>query len=222
MAPHPLLAAFALVALAACAPAQQDRADFDPHERFRNTVEKREAVAVVTAGPDAALGATDRAVIADLAREHLRRGAGMVAVAVAFGGDEAPARAFAGRIKAALDEAGVEAVALSMAPQPGAGAISARIGVPVWVARVPECGAWDRPLNPDYHNQNTDNLGCAITRNIGLMVSNPADLERARDATGRSGVRSADVLGKYGEGKATASKAEDSKPAATLSAVGAK
>lgn len=194
----------ALIGLAACE--TPGPADFDPHHRFRNTVEKKWAVAALSDSP--ALTAADRAVIADLGREHLRRGAGPVQVGAAA--DSLPG------IRAALDEAGIEAVTVET--RPGA----PRISVPIWVANVPDCGTWPARISPDYNNQNTANFGCAVTRNIGLMVANPADLERAREATGRSGVRSSDVLTKYGEGKATGSKTEEAKPGATLSNVGAK
>lgn len=219
MLPRPFLAAVALLGLAACSE-PQSLADFDPHQRFQNTVEKREAVATFSPAADGGLGPSDRAAIADLAREHLRRGAGTVRIAVAFDGDEAGARAFAARIVAALGEEGADAAVASLTPTPGASPPRAEVGVPIWVALVPECGQWPERINPDFRNQNTANFGCSVTRNIGLMVANPADLERARDATGRSGTRSQDVLTKYGEGKATASKTEDAKPAATLSVVG--
>jgi pilus assembly protein CpaD len=217
---RPFLALLALLSLAACSREPQPLADFDPHQKFRNTVEKHEAVAVVAPTADGGLGPTDRAVLADLAREHLRRGAGPVRVSVAYGGDAAAAQAFAAQVVAGLDAEGADAIVLALVPTPGAAGPAAEIAVPVWVAQVPECGTWDERINPNYRNQNTSNFGCAMTRNIGLMVANPADLERARDATGRSGVRSQDVLTKYGEGKATASKVEDAKPAATLSVVG--
>ncbi len=221
MTPRPFLALLAVLGLAACAGEPQPLADFDPHQKFRNTVEKHEAVAVVAPAADGGLGPTDSAVLADLAREHLRRGAGPVTVTVAFDGDAAAAaQAFGQRVAAQLDAEGADAVALRLAPTPGAARPTAEVAVPVWVAAVPECGQWDERINPNYRNQNTANFGCATTRNIGLMVANPADLERARNATGRSGARSEDVLTKYGAGKATASKVEDAKPAATLSVIG--
>lgn len=217
---RPFLALLSLAALAACSRDPQPLTDFDPHQKFRNVVEKHEAVAAISAADDGSLAANDRAALADLAQEHIRRGAGTVAVTVRYDGDATAAQALGARIAAALDTEGVDAVTLRLEPTPGLPRPAAEVAVPVWVARVPECGQWAEGLNPDYRNQNTSNFGCAMTRNIGLMVANPADLERARDATGRSGVRSQDVLTKYGEGKATASKVEDAKPAATLSVVG--
>lgn len=213
---RPLLAAFALLALAACSSEPQPMADFDPHQRYRTTVEKHAAVAVLTPDAQGGIAATDRAVLADLAAEHRRRGAGAVAVVVSRGDDEAAARAFAAAIASALAAEGVSGVQLALADTPGA---AAAVEVPVWVAVVPDCGNWPEAISPDFRNQNTANFGCAVTRNIGLMVANPADLERARDATGRSGARALEVLSKYGKGEPTSAKPEDYKPP-TLTAIG--
>lgn len=48
----------------------------------------------------------------------------------------------------------------------------------------------------------------AVERNRAMMVQNPADLYRAREATGRDGNRAVDVLAKYGRGEPTASSSE--------------
>lgn len=59
----------------------------------------------------------------------------------------------------------------------------------------------------------------AVERNRALMMQNPADLYRAREATGRDGNRSVDVLGKYGRGEATSS-ATESLSGGSVSSVG--
>ena len=43
--------------------------------------------------------------------------------------------------------------------------------------KVPECGDWSGEAGYNPTNLPTKNHGCAYQRNIGLMVSNPADLE---------------------------------------------
>lgn len=221
MLARPLFAALALLGLAACSDAPpKPMADYDAHQRFQNAVEKREAFATFTPAPDGSLSATDLTALADLAREHDRRGAGPVAISVAYDGNPAAARAFAAEIVSALGATGADEAAVTFAVQPGAAKPAADVSVPVWVAKVPDCGQWPDRINPDFSGQNTANFGCAVTRNIGLMVANPADLERARDASGRSGTRSEDVLTKYGTGKPTSSKVEDVKPTLTLSTVG--
>lgn len=202
------------VALPACGPV--DMADHDPHQRFAIQVDTADARAVIARPVEGAtLSATDAAVLKDLAGEYQRRSAGPVAIIVAK--DDI---AFADSLVAALAEHGVPAgIAISAVgdqSKPG----TAIIKVPVWVAKVPECGAWPEGVNPDFRNQTSSNFGCSVTRNIGLMLSNPADLVRAREPSGRDATRSVDVLKKYGEGKATASAQEEAKPTSTFSTVG--
>lgn len=59
----------------------------------------------------------------------------------------------------------------------------------------------------------------AVERNRAMMVQNPADLVRAREASGRDGNRATDVLGKYGRGEATGS-APEAMAAGSVSSVG--
>ena len=69
------------------------------------------------------------------------------------------------------------------------------------VARPPECGTYTRDVSTNMDNSPTDNFGCSIQRNLGLMIANPRDLLKPQDALdGRYGARSADVVGKYQRG----------------------
>lgn len=199
----------AVLALSACAGG--DMADYDHRERFATTVESRSASATIARPAEgAALAATDAQVLRDLAAEHLRRGAAPVVIEI--GKDDAP---FGETVVARLVEAGIprDRIQITAAGEPAA---TATVRVPIWVANVPECGRWEERISPDFRNENTWNFGCSVTRNIGLMVSNPADLVRAREASGRDGNRAVDVLTKYGEGKPTASGAEAPPPAIQL------
>lgn len=206
---HLILAVAAGLAVTACAP--RDMADYDYRQRHAVTVASGIASATIARpaeGKD--LSATDAAVLNDLAAEHVRRAAGPIIIEAAPG-------AFAESLAARLNAAGVAPERIQMLATPDAA--NATIKVPVWLAKVPECGQWPDRINPDFRNENTWNFGCAVTRNIGLMVSDPADLVRARPATGRDANRAVDVLSKYGQGKATGSEAE-AKPTGGVSSVG--
>jgi pilus assembly protein CpaD len=74
-------------------------------------------------------------------------------------------------------------------------------------------------MNPDHTNAPNSNWGCSGQRDMALMIQNPADLVRAREASGRDANRSADVLGKYQRGEATSSAIEN-QTAGTTSSVG--
>lgn len=207
-----LLALPILLVLAGCG---ADLAQHDYRLSHPVAVENRSAVAVFDRPADGQpLGPYDRDRLARLAAEHLRRGSGPVEVAAgAKPGEEEAAKVFVTQLAEALRAAGAQGVEAKVvvggpeqagSPKPG----EAVVRVPVWTAKVEECGSFERGLNPDYGNAPNSNWGCSIQRNRALMLQNPADLVRARDSTGRDGNRAADVLDKYGKGQATASQAE--------------
>lgn len=206
---RPALPLLLALALAACAPGELSR--HDPDLRHQPAVERHAAVAVFDrpAG-DGALSDYDRRRLVRLADEHARRGAGPMVIATAD-------RALGEMLRAALAETGadIEMKVADVADAPG----TAIVRAPVWVARVPECGTFSPGLNPDFDNAPNGNWGCAVNRNRALMLQNPGDLVRARESSGRDGVRAADVLGKYGKGEATSSQAEPNS-AASVSTIG--
>jgi pilus assembly protein CpaD len=209
------VALMASMALAACGPAEM--VEHDHRQSYPLTAEVKQAVAVFDraegGGP---VSAFDRERLRRLAGESLKRGAGPVVISLAAKPDEAVARAFAHSLADELKAAGVAEIQVKLV---GDGDGAASVKVPVWVAVVPECGNFERGLTPDFSNAPHSNWGCAVERNRGLMVQNPADLIRAREATGRDANRAGDVLGKYGRGEATGSAVEE-QSAGTTSKVG--
>ena len=201
--------------LAACDPA--DLSKQNAHIAHPLTAETQVAVAVFD-GPN--MNDFDLGRLKRLAAESVRRNAGTVEVIVrTTSSEEEAAKAFGAQVVTALKREGVGAVTTNiLVSESGDG--SATVRVPVWTAVVPDCGTFKRGLNPDYDNAPHSNWGCSIQRNVGLMVKNPADLIRAREASGRDANRASDVLGKYGRGEATGSQAE-SKTLGSPSDVGA-
>ncbi|CUW38429.1 putative Type IV pili component(Pilus biogenesis CpaD-related,10-203) [Magnetospirillum sp. XM-1] len=187
------------------------------------TVEEKAAVALFSRPAEgASLSPADRDRLGRLAEESLRRGAGAIEVSVgAKAGEEAAALGFAQTLADTLRAWGVGAVTVAVAGgpdsalQPG----QAQVRVPVWEAKAPECGTFERGLNPDYSNAPNSNWGCSLQRNRALMVQNPADLVRARETSGRDGGRAATVLEKYGKGEATGA-AKEATSAGSTSSVG--
>jgi len=209
----PTLVLMAIV-LASCGPAELSKQD--GHISHPISAEKQMAVAVFD-GP--VLTDFDLSRLKRLAAESLRRSAGTIEVVIRSNAqEESSAQAFASQVVTVLKREGVGLVdAKVQISESGDG--SATVRVPVWTAVVPECGTFDRGLNPDHDNAPHSNWGCSIQRNTALMLQNPADLIRARESTGRDANRSSDVLAKYGRGEATASKPE-SKTAGSTSDVG--
>lgn len=199
-----------------------DMAEHDQRISHPLTAEQKSAVALFDRTDGQGLSAFDRERLGRLAAESLKRGAGPIQVTVAARpGDEALDRDFAQSLAGALKDGGAAEVQVKVVtgtgPEPGL----AEVRVPIWVAVVPECGSFERGITPDYTNAPNSNWGCAIQRNMGLMVQNPADLIRAREASGRDANRASDVLGKYGKGEATGSAIE-AKSSGSTSSVGGK
>ncbi|MBI3446776.1 MAG: CpaD family pilus assembly protein [Magnetospirillum sp.] len=206
--------------LAAC-PA--DLSEHDYRLSHPIAVEEKAAVALFTRPADGApLSVADRERLGRLAEEFLRRSAGPVQITVgAKPGEEEAAQAYGQSLADTLRAWGVTNVALALSggadPVPPSG--SAQVRVPVWVAQPPECGTFERGLNPNQTNAPHSNWGCAIQHNKAMMVQNPADLVRARESSGRDANRATTVLDKYGKGNATGS-AEEAISAGTTSSVG--
>jgi len=206
-----------LIPLAALAPllgaCGNDLGEHDYRQRFPLTASKREAVATVAA-PIAGqpLSLPDRASLDQLSREHQRRGAGPVVVTVGAEDGEsgkAAAQTLADSVLAGLGLPVGEVETRIVGggnPRPGVAVVT----VPIWGADLPQCGEWQWEPNADFGNRDmSNNFGCATQRNLGLMIQNPADLVRPRDASGRDGNRAVDVLDKYRKGAATTSAKED-------------
>ncbi len=71
----------------------------------------------------------------------------------------------------------------------------------------PDCPDWKKSPVTTYSNMPAANWGCASTVNLGLMVDNPRDLERGRDARQHSAERAAKALSDYKTGNAATSAA---------------
>jgi len=191
------------LALASCQPAVM--AEHDAQISHPLTAKTQMAVAVFD-GP--VLSDFDLDRLKRMAAESLRRGAGTVRITATTKSDEEDAAiAFSDRVAALFHQEGVRAIEAKLRVAADA-ALQIVVEVPVWVAVVPDCGTFERGLNPDHANAPNSNWGCSIQRNTALMLQNPADLIRARDSSGRDANRAADVLGKYQRGAPTSSSPE--------------
>lgn len=215
-------ASIALVLPLLLAGCPADMAEHDQRISHPLTAEQKAAVALFDRTDGHGLSAFDRERLGRLAAESLKRGAGPIQITVgAKPGEETVERDFAQSLASALKDGGAAEIQVKVVTGAGQEPGIAEVRVPVWVAVVPECGSFERGITPDYTNAPNSNWGCAIQRNMGLMVQNPADLIRAREASGRDANRASDVLGKYGKGEATGS-ATEAKSSGSTSSVGSK
>lgn len=75
-----------------------------------------------------------------------------------------------------------------------------------YTAVVPNCGDWSGETGFNPTGMPHTNFGCSVTRNIGLMLSDPGDLERARSIDSYDAGRITVILDKYREGMTTATQ----------------
>jgi pilus assembly protein CpaD len=75
-----------------------------------------------------------------------------------------------------------------------------------YIAQPPPCGDWSTNLAYEPMNLPYPNLGCAVQRNFGAQVANPADLLGPRSETARSSERRDVVIEKYKQGQPTGTK----------------
>lgn len=81
-----------------------------------------------------------------------------------------------------------------------AGAGDVKVRIARYYAVLPECGDFSRNMTSDTTNRRSSNFGCAVNRNLGMMVANPRDLLRGRDAGPTSGARAAKGVQRYYRG----------------------
>jgi pilus assembly protein CpaD len=62
---------------------------------------------------------------------------------------------------------------------------------------LPGCPDWSRDPAFDPRNLPLSNLGCANAVNLGLMVADPADLERGRPLGPADAVRESEAIVRY-------------------------
>ena len=213
------IAALLLPLLSSCA---ADLSEQDPRISHPVSAEQKSLIGVFDHRADGAtISAYDKDRLVRLSQEALRRSAGAVSITVSAKGlPPNDATAFAESLANVMRHEGVTNISIQMgtdAAGPSDG--TAEVRVPVWVAVVPECGTFERGMNPDQTNAPNSNWGCSLQRNSALMLQNPADLLRAQETSGRDANRASDVLGKYGRGEATGS-APESATTGTTSSVG--
>ncbi|MQX36031.1 CpaD family pilus assembly protein [Roseospira navarrensis] len=103
-----------------------------------------------------------------------------------------------------LDDRGVRTIVVPgqvTGPAPDDGSLG--LSYDAYVAVVPNCGDWSGHTGLNPRNAPHSNFGCAVNRNVGLMLSDPGDLVDPRSLGSVDGARQALVVTKYRAGAAT-------------------
>jgi pilus assembly protein CpaD len=182
----------AALALAGCAPGMEPPA-MDYNERYPVRV-RVETVAVTL--PFARAGtpfdSNDQLRLASLVAGYLDRGHGPITIV-------APAEPR--EIRDQLVAAGVPTNAIrTVVSEAGAGnAVTLRYER--YVAMLPQCGDWTGSTSRNPLNDVHSNFGCAMQNNLGVMVADPADLVRMRDASATDTQNANRVIQRYRAGE---------------------
>lgn len=194
----------ALLALGACdsvAPLRHPEA-YDYRQNHPLVVEPS-LVVLDLASATGAVAAGDEDRLAAFAGEYLRRGKGPLEIWVGAASDaDARAKGYGQAIAASLLKAGLRPAELGprlVMDDPAIPPETALLRFRSNAVRLPECYDWsDGPRNAP-----SANFGCAVQRNIGLMVADPNDLVERRDLAPAQGTRPADTVDKYQKNQAT-------------------
>jgi pilus assembly protein CpaD len=170
-----LIVLAALLVLATCdEPQQQDYTKRFPIGALPETVT---LTVPMGAGADPFVGAAGPRFQA-LVAGFLDRGHGAMAVTQA--GEGPTARAQLAAVRGRLIAAGVPASAILTEPAATAAPDTVTLRYQRYDVVLPICGDWRAPMafNPD--NTDYPAFGCAIQRNLGLMLADPADIVTMR------------------------------------------
>lgn len=191
------LAALAILALSGCVSPDGPETDY----RQKYPVHVHAETAVMTArltDEPGMLIAEDEFRLARLVAGYLDRGHGPLFVS-------ATESQHAETLRLRLMAAGIPASSLAVLVTERGAADSVTFRYDRFHVSVPNCGDWSSNPTINRSNDVHSNFGCALQRDFGLMVADPADLVRMREAMSTDAQNSNRVLQKYRTGQSPAS-----------------
>jgi len=196
-APRPLAAFFAALFLSGCI--TPDGPETDYRQKYPVHVHAETAVLTARLTDEAGmLVAEDEFRLSRLVAGYLERGHGPMFVSAA-------SVLHAEALRLRLMAAGIPASSLAVMPGDRGASDSVTFRYDRFHASVPSCGDWSSNATTNRYNQLHANFGCAVQRDFGLMVADPADLVRMRDTSSTDAQNSNRVLQKYRAGQSPAS-----------------
>jgi pilus assembly protein CpaD len=217
------LCGVALMGLAACAsagPKALPQATPLPTEHF--TAQVQEVPDQVALGIHAeGLSTAQQSALADFVARWREAGGGAIMVkapADGAAGDNAKSMAYA--VQSQLQSLGVPSDRIQLSDYPaGDGRAPVLASFQHLTAKGPDCGGgWDN-LTSTMSNEPYHHFGCALTANIAAQLADPRDLVSPPGLAAADNSRRQVVLGKYRDGKITASDKDDQASGTVSSAV---
>jgi pilus assembly protein CpaD len=186
--------------LSACGPAQEPFAT-DYREKYSVRVTS-ETVALALPVPTAAgtMMPEDETRLGSVVAGYLDRGNGPLILTVGAR-ESAPSYAELDAIRERLLAAGVPESSIRLVSVPQLPSNVMTLRYERHNVMVPTCGDWSSHPGHNYTNDVHSNFGCANQRNTGLMVADPADLVRMRDAAPTDTQNANRVIQRYRKGE---------------------
>ncbi|MCH7550211.1 MAG: CpaD family pilus assembly protein [Proteobacteria bacterium] len=105
------------------------------------------------------------------------------------------ARSGAEKARKMLMKAGVSSAEISITRSgPGGGVV---LSFAAHKVKVPECGDFSSMMSRNWTNVRSSNFGCAFQRNLGLMVRDPGDLQKAQPVSGADGTKAVNTIDSF-------------------------
>lgn len=156
------------------------------------------------------LSPLDAARVRGMADAYMRNGHGPLSISAPSGVSGREADALAGRVRAALYDAGVPEAAISVAAYPQGAPVRSDLIVSFtrYTATPSACGIWTGIAEADSRNIRTPNFGCATQNNLAAMIADPRHLVEPADMTSPDSASRIRAVRAYREGAVTASETD--------------
>jgi pilus assembly protein CpaD len=196
------IATFAALLVAGCN-ISPDMAETDYRQKYPVQVHAETAVMTARLTEEAGiLVAEDEFRLSRLVAGYLDRGHGPMFVS-------ATSQRHAEALRLRLMAAGIPASGLAMMPGERGTPDSVTFRYDRFQVALPRCGDWSSDATSNHSNDVHANFGCTLQRNFGLMVADPADLVRMRDAQPADAQNAGRVMQKYRAGQSPATLPSD-------------
>ncbi len=168
----------AVLALSACE-APKRSADYRVNHPIKVEIETV-SLALTLPGAGRTWSFEEEKALAAFAEDYLRRGRGGLAIKV--GNDAGSAQ----KVRDLLMNEGILNKEMAFEGSEALSGPSVLMKFTAAKSVVPKCGQWQSGATYNWSNRVQGNFGCATQRNIGLMVADPMDLEKAQPMSGKA------------------------------------
>ena len=169
--------------------------------------------------PGKTLDSSDRLRLRTFARDYLRRGRSPLEIMRP--GEEGEVVDGVSALQRELEAEGIGRELMVVTPVDASDKTMLVLSYRGYEANLPDCPDWSSQSSFNPSNYPHSNFGCAVHRNIGIMLSDPGDLAAPRVLDRMPGQESDRVIGLFRKGEPTPAKSPEGAKG-TVSSVGQK